>query len=112
MLGDDCPAADADLERLRDQLYLLARVVVEAFPHQRRENGPPHTLNDPGSVFLGEGREKPTASFSELAASLPEDGRYALEERAAIHEFEGGLDRNAAECAAFSEHWREKHRKN
>jgi hypothetical protein len=43
---------------------------------------------------------------------LPEDERYEVEERAAIMEFDGGLDRDAAERAAFSQYWRAKHRGN
>lgn|GEM_PF-6859898 len=109
ILGNDCPKSDAELERLRDGYYAFARVLVEAFLNQRRENTPLHALNHAGSVLEGEGWETPTASFSELAALLPEDRRYDLEERAAIHEFDGGLDRSAAELAAFSEFWREKH---
>jgi len=37
---------------------------------------------------------------------LPEKDRYDVEERAAIMEFDGGLNRDAAERAAFLLCWR------
>jgi hypothetical protein len=38
-----------------------------------------------------------------LVANLPADLRNAFEERAAIAEFDGGLDRDAAERLAWAE---------
>jgi hypothetical protein len=111
ILRSNCPASDADLERLRDQLYAFAHVTVEAFTRQSCENSPLRALNHAGSVFKGETGESPQPAFSNVLTTLPPDERYVLEERAAIHEFDGGLDRSAAECAAFSEYWRENHRK-
>lgn len=109
ILGDACPESDVDIERLRYQLYALAHVTVEAFSHQRLENSALCALNHAGSVFKGETWESPQPSFSDVLTTLSPDERYVLEERAAIHEFEGGLDRSAAEGAAFSEYWRKKH---
>jgi len=112
ILGNACPESNSDLERLRDQLYGLARATVEAFIETPRRDDAPRPLNDAGCVFGGEGRAKPPADFADALDTLPEDERYVLEERAAIHEFEGKLDRNAAELVAFSEFWREKCPKN
>lgn len=42
--------------------------------------------------------------FADLAAAADEGGRYALEERAAIHEHDGGLPRHEAERRAAEEH--------
>lgn len=109
ILGNASPESDADLERLRDQLYTLARATVEALPHQRREKAPALPLNHAGRVFKDRVGERPPASFSDALALLPQGERYELEERAAIHEFDGHLDRSAAELAAFSTFWREKH---
>ena len=83
------------MEKLRDQLYGLARVAVEVLPEKPRKNIPPRS---------------PTC-FAEALRLAPEDERYELLERAAVEEFDGGLDRSAAECAAFSQLWREKHRR-
>jgi hypothetical protein len=109
ILGNDCPESDADLERLRDQLYGFARVVAETLHRQPRKGVVPRPLNDAGGVFEGETGQSPQPSFSNVLATLPDDERYALEERAGIHE-DSGLDRSAAECAAFSEFWRKRHR--
>jgi hypothetical protein len=111
ILGSDSPESDADLSRLRDQLYGLARVVVEAVgPDQRRRHGPSHAPNAARRAFDGAaGVGARPADFSDALALLSDDERDEVEERAAIHEFDGGLDRSAAERAAFSENWRAKH---
>ena len=44
-----------------------------------------------------------TAPQSALVASLPADLRNAFEEQAAIAEFDGGLDRDAAERLTWAE---------
>lgn len=109
VLGNGCPESDADLERLRGQLYGLARATVEAFLQTPRRDDAPRPLNDAGRVFGGPGGESRPGSFADALEVLPEDERYVLEERAAIHEFEGGFSRSAAELAAFSGFWRQKH---
>jgi hypothetical protein len=43
-------------------------------------------------------------TFKELIAITPEDQRYELEERAAIHEFDGGLSRTEAEIRTTKSH--------
>ena len=93
ILGADSPETESDLELLRDQLYGLVRVAVEAIPQKPRKNSPP----------------RPPECLTEALALLPEEERYEVEERAGIMEFEGGLERGAAEQAAFSEFWRAKH---
>jgi hypothetical protein len=95
ILGSDCPKSDAELEKLRDQLYGLARVAVEALPNKPRKNTLP----------------REPECFADALLFLPENERYELEERAGIMEFDGGLDRSAAEQAAFSKFWREKHQR-
>jgi hypothetical protein len=52
-----------------------------------------------GSVEPAETRTNPCRT----AADLPADLRAAFEERAAIAEFDGGLDRTAAERLAWTE---------
>ena len=110
ILGADSPD-DAVLSQLREQLYGLAHVVLEAFSGERREKHSPCSPNEARRVCNGavKGKTGPV-NFSEALASLPEDECYELVERAAIHEFEGGLDRRAAELRAFSDHWRAKTR--
>lgn len=77
---------DADLERVRDQLYAVAAVTVEAFIQGQRSPAP----RDVGSL----GGE---ADRRDALALLPPEERVAVEERAALMEFDGGLDRDRAE---------------
>ena len=60
---------------------------------------PAEILADPQSV------ERRTALLNQVAAvaDLPADLKDAFEERAAIAEFDGGLDRAAAEQLAWAE---------
>jgi hypothetical protein len=109
--GDDCPLSNSDLERLRDQLYGLARVVVEACPRWRRGNGPQNAPSAARQANEGAAGHKP-AGFPDAVATLPEEDRFEVEERAAIHEFDGGLDRDAAERAALLAFWRSQHQAN
>jgi hypothetical protein len=115
ILGKDCPESDAELQLLRDHLYAFAGVVVEACPRQRPGNA---AQNIPGGarraiedVVRGKAPSKP-AGFPEALAMLPEEDRYGVEERAAIHEFDGQLDPEAAERFACSEYRRAKPREN
>jgi hypothetical protein len=112
ILGDEVPVSDSDLERWRDQLYGLARVVVEACPRKRRGKGLPHVPDAARRAIDGMARGTEPAGFPEAVAMLPEDERYEVEERAGIMEFDGGLDRNAAERVAMSAYWRNTHRRN
>lgn len=115
ILGCDSPESDADLELLRDRLYGLARVAVEACPRQRRGNGAQDAPDSARRAIESAGTvqvpSKP-AAFLEALAMLPEDDRYELEERAGILQFDGGLERGAAERAAFSEYRRMKQSEN
>lgn len=81
LLGDE--RADDDLERLRDSLYALADVVVAGF-HETRPSAP-------------------TNPFRRALRLVPDEDHEALEERAAICEYDGGLGRDDAERAALSE---------
>lgn len=57
ILGDPCPLTDRELEELRDQLYQLARTVVDL-------------------------SQMPPNGVESLIAHLPEDLRADVEERA------------------------------
>jgi hypothetical protein len=81
ILGNGCPLSDLEVEQLRDQLYDLARCVVDLSQMP---------LNDPERVI----------------AQLPDDERADVEERAAILEFDGGIGRRRAERKAFTEAFR------
>jgi len=82
--------ADAEVERLRDQFQAIAEVVVEEIIVKRRvlptssarEARPDHS------------RERARSAALRLIA---EPQRHAIEERAAIMEFDGGVERDRAE---------------
>ena len=87
VLGNGAPPADEDLERIRRDLYALAHVAVSAF-------GSHHTVDRP----------EPLKAALRL---VPDHEQEALEERAAIREFDGGLDRDDAERAVVSDYVRD-----
>jgi hypothetical protein len=53
ILGGDSRESDADLVRLRNQIYGLARLAVEAFSGERREKRSRQAPNSPRRVFRG-----------------------------------------------------------
>jgi hypothetical protein len=95
LIGPDTNVCDAQLEQLRKDLYSLANAALESFRHREKphnkypagQNPPPlHKATAPESISL-----------------LPVAERYLLEERAAILEFEAGLNRQDAERQALLE---------
>ena len=78
ILGTDAPKSDAEIEKVRDQLYAIA------------------------DVWLARGAEVPPTPAAALFASLSEDDRFEVEERAALMEFDGRLLRDHAERVAFA----------
>jgi len=84
ILGTDSPYSDTELERVRSELYALAR----AFRRVAIEGG---DLPTPPGI----------AAFAQLSA----DDRLAVEERAAIAQFDGDLTRQEAERFALFRHY-------
>jgi hypothetical protein len=76
VLGSDTKLSDEDLATLRDQLYCLASLTLELRDHQKKS-----TLKKPDGDLID---------------------RDALEERAAIIEFEGNVSRDEAERNAVA----------
>lgn len=104
ILGDDWSKSDAELELLRDRLYNVARVAVDACPRHRCGKGPRNAPDTARQAISGVARmEAPSkpAGYSDMLATLSDEGRSEVEERAAIMEFDAGLGRDAAERAAF-----------
>lgn len=83
LLGADCKLTDAALEQLRQELYALSDVAVEAFCATRKADSCP-----------------PRESCLD---AIPDPERKTAEERAAILEYEAGLKRPEAERQAFGE---------
>ena len=81
--------SDTDLESSRDQLYLLADLVIDLLPGSTK------------SSSLSEGSDQNPQNFGDFLDALPIADQESIEERAAIRQFDGGLDRGDAERAAM-----------
>jgi hypothetical protein len=89
LLGLDCNLTDAQLDRLRHDLYALAQIMIEGLRNRQEcSNMAPSAVVLP-SIWAHS--NVPTST-----PLTPED-RDSLEERSAILEFEAGLDREQAE---------------
>jgi hypothetical protein len=91
-LGPDCKLTGAQLEQRRQDLYALAEVALESFSLRKRElaTGPPRHQG-PNSAMAWPPREKIRVSPNQ---------QYETDERAAILEFDAGMDRSKAEDKA------------
>lgn len=107
LLGFKCALTDYELGVLRDQLYGLAQVLVEAVLDRRRGEGCSGAAEAVPVDGVGENGSAPSIkSLQDMLTQLPPDQREHLEERAAIREFDGSLGRDEAERAAIFEYWR------
>ncbi|MBM3778298.1 MAG: hypothetical protein FJW23_08680 [Acidimicrobiia bacterium] len=77
-VAPDCPLDDQALLALRDDFYAFSRVIFASL-------------------------RECTISFEVASAALDADQRAAIEERAAILEFDGRLSRQEAERCALAE---------
>lgn len=113
LVGDDTNLSDEMLEKLRDELYSLANAILDGttaaqllppreLPHHNCDK---HDGPDTGDIPCDVGAASP---YPDVLALLPEDDRNAVEERAAMHEFDGGCTREQAEKLALDEHWTKK----
>lgn len=88
LLGTDCKLTDSQLEQLRQEIYALSDVVLESFCAQK---------------LPGAGRTGKSQNISGCLNGIPHPEREAVEERAAILEFERGLKKSEADRQAFGE---------
>ncbi len=85
LLPRDATLSDAELEELRGLLYVLAEVLIHEFT-------------------LQQGTPEPGSRLDAMLDLMPPEDREAIEERAAIKEYEAGLERDEAERAALTAH--------
>jgi hypothetical protein len=78
LLGPDCQLTDSQLEQLRHELYALAHIALDSFRDSKQ----------------------PACNDTSLFSQIPPADRQEAEERAAIFEFEAGLQRQEAEHKA------------
>src|SRR5262245_1757272 len=89
IVGYNCGLDDEKLIKLRDQLYGLADVLTDQLRIQRQINN------------LRDLQTSETNAYESALRLLPESEREDVEERAAILEFDGGINREGAERKAI-----------
>lgn len=97
ILGADCGRSDAELERLRNHLQALAELTVEACRISARAE----RARDPQPRGDGQEPNPRGLPFAVALQLVAEDQRHDVEERAAIMQYDGGLDRDHAERRAL-----------
>ena len=96
LLHEQPALTDADVGAVRDQLYTCARIAVEAFLDSRRGDAA-RTTEGKTSVAPAVDGVRRESRFRDAVALLPPGERVAVLERAAIIEFDGGVERDQAE---------------
>ena len=91
---NDSSLSDQEVKEIRSSLYGLANETIEFLTENSKF---PFALIDEKSTF--------TDNFETALRNVPPAEREAMEERAAILEFDGGLDRELAERKAFSDYF-------
>ena len=94
LLGPSCQLSDAQVEKLKTDLYQFAEVALEGW-RQGKKLEPKHALTSLTRLFSN--RTHATI------AHFPEEDRCQIEERAGILEFDAGLFRIDAERQALLE---------
>ena len=84
ILGSNVSVSDDEIARIREALYALAHIAVD--------------------VYAKHPQNIPIPDFEAALGQLPPDARDAVEERAAIREHDGSLDRDSAERHAFADY--------
>ncbi len=115
LLGNDSTLSDATLELLRNDLYALADIATTELIEQRRDGRFGNRLwSEPKlAICLGDSMsaEESGRLFEDFLKPLSQDESEVLEERAAILEFDAGMERIQAERVVMIEHWRNRKRR-
>jgi hypothetical protein len=95
LLPRDCDLSDQEIEALRDQIYLLSRVIIDQFLEERQTTAGECATNSISQVSSA-------GNFQAALQLVPEQERPLLEERASVMEFDGELSRDEAERSAVA----------
>ena len=109
LTGQDPNISDEQLERMRDELYSLANVILDGTP--AAELSSPHEpLGHEDGKHAGRNRPvvESASPYADVLALLSDDDRYEVEVRISIHKSDGGCTRVQAEALALDEHWKSK----
>lgn len=96
-LGTKCEFNDVQVEQLRQDLYALASVLLDAFDKRQASDGAKGCRD----VDLRPDTSRPSLLGPSNSLAKPQD--LELEERAAIMEYDAGLRREEAEHQALAE---------
>ena len=108
LLGDNCQLSDSEIEMVREQLYALAQVVLGASQGRPTQAGLGSQKAEVTPCEQITRRNRKHGSFSSVLAAISPEERYEIEQRSAIMELEGSLDRTEAERRALLEWVRNK----
>ena len=102
LLDSECSLADLEVQRIRDSLYEVVEIACDGYGQDALDQA--DDAPRPISHFT-ESRSSPSPTRSSWTASslMGSDVAEMFDERAAIAEFEGGLDRGTAEHLALRE---------
>lgn len=88
LLGYATDLSDAEIERLRDQIYSFAHVLIDDYAQRPRRAGV---------------RQPAGHQFEQALAEVSLEERAQIEERASILEYDGRLERDAAQRKSIAD---------
>lgn len=109
LTGQDPYLSDEQLERMRDQFYSLANVILDGTAAAKLSS-PHEPLGYEDGKHAGKNRPvvESTSPYADVLALLSDDDRYEVEVRISIHKSDGDCTRVQAERLALDEHWKSK----
>ncbi len=102
ILGAAAPDDESELRRIRDDVHELAQIFVQVLQcgEVTSRNDP---LPNPNPQLQADAAARNHRPFDVVCRAVGDDTAYALVERAAIMEYDGGLERREAEVAALED---------
>ena len=104
ILANNCSMSDSEIERVREQLYVLARIMLDNARGYMPQDGPrAYGPKIQSREQTAARRSRADNHSSAMLEVIPSEERYGIEERAAIMECEGNVCRTEAEKSALLE---------